>query len=168
MSNQTRSLIAVLALSASGLVGIAIDEGYTSKAVPDPVKGLSVPTIGFGSTTGVHMGDTTTPVAALVRKLSDVEKFEGAMRQCVTVPLHQHEYDAYINLSYNIGSTAFCGSTLVKKLNASDYAGACHEILRWRMVGQTDCSAPGNATCSGLWVRRQKTHRLCMGEGGEK
>ncbi|WP_373276927.1 glycoside hydrolase family protein [Laribacter hongkongensis] len=32
--------------------------------------------------------------------------------------------------AYNIGSGAFCGSTLVRKLNAGDYAGACSEINR--------------------------------------
>ena len=64
MTTQNRSLIAALMLSAAGLVGIAVDEGYTERAVPDPVKGVAVPTIGFGTTGGVHMGDTTTPVKA--------------------------------------------------------------------------------------------------------
>jgi lysozyme len=164
MSNSNRSLIVSLVLSAAGLVGIAVNEGYTDKAVPDPVKGNAVPTIGFGTTGGVKMGDTTTPVKALQRKLSDVKKFEGAVKQCVTVPLHQHEYDAFIDLAYNIGPTAFCSSTLVKKLNASDYQGACNAILQWRRVGATDCSLPGNKTCSGLWARRQQTHRQCLGE----
>ena len=164
MSTSNRSLIASLVLSAAGLVGIAVNEGYTDKAVPDPVKGKAVPTIGFGTTGGVRMGDTTTPVKALQRKLSDVQAFEGALKQCVKVPLHQYEYDAYINLQYNIGSTAFCGSTLVKKLNVQDYQGAGEAILQWRWVGSTDCSAPGNKTCSGLWARRQQTRRQCLGE----
>lgn len=68
MINDNRSLIAILALSAAGLAGIAVDEGYTAKAVPDPVKGTSVPTIGFGTTTDLHIGDTTTPVKALERR----------------------------------------------------------------------------------------------------
>lgn len=164
MTTQNRSLIAALVLSAAGLVGIAVDEGYNGRAAPDPVKGVAVPTIGFGTTGGVHMGDTTTPVKALQRKLSDVQGFEGALKTCVKVPLHQYEYDAYINLTYNIGPTAFCGSTLVKKLNAQDYPAACDAILKWRFVGDTDCSAPGNKTCPGLWARRLKTHRQCLGE----
>lgn len=164
MVNDNRSLLAILVLSAAGLVGIAVDEGYTEKAVPDPVKGTSVPTIGFGTTGGVHMGDTTTPVAALERKLSDVQKFEGAIKQCVKVPLHQYEYDAYINLAYNIGPNAFCTSTIVKRLNAKDYPGACDAILMWKRVGDVDCSAPGNKTCSGLWERRKRLHSQCLGE----
>jgi lysozyme len=164
MSNTNRSVIASLVLSAAGLVGIAVNEGYTDKAVPDPVKGTAVPTIGFGTTGGVKMGDTTTPVKALQRKLSDIQAFEGALKQCVTAPLHQYEYDAFIDLAYNIGPAAFCSSTLVKKLNALDYAGACDAVLQWRRVGNVDCSAPGNKTCSGLWARRQQTRKKCLGE----
>lgn len=160
---DNRMWLAALVLSAAGLVGIAVDEGYSGKAIPDPVKGTAVPTLGFGTTGGVKMGDTTTPVKALQRKLQDVQSFEGAIKRCVTVPLYQYEYDAYINLAYNIGPAAFCSSTLVKRLNASDYPGACDGILMWKMVGSVDCSTPGNKTCSGLWERRQRLHKQCRG-----
>lgn len=152
-----------LALSAVGLISIVSLEGYTDKAVV-PVKG-DVPTIGFGSTEGVKMGDTTTPPKALARALADVQKFEGALRQCVTVPLYQHEYDAFISLSYNVGSNAFCGSTLVKRLNTGDHAGACAEILRWRYYQGKDCSQPEyKRLCGGIWARRQHENKLCTGE----
>lgn len=157
-----RLLVGLLSFSAAGLVGLAVHEGYTGIAVPDPVKGSTVPTIGFGTTDGVSMGDRTTPVAALQRKLSDIQKYEGALKRCVQVPLHQHEYDTYINLSYNIGQTAFCNSTLVKRLNAGDYPGACAAILDWKYVGKVDCSAPGNKVCAGLWSRRLALHRQCL------
>lgn len=161
--SDNRTWLAALVLSAAGLVGIAVDEGYSDKAYPDPVLGTKVPTIGFGTTGGVKMGDTTTPVKALQRKLQDVQGYENALKRCVTVPLYQHEFDAYIDLSYNIGSTAFCSSTLVKRLNAGDYPGACNAILMWRKAGDVDCSAPGNKTCSGLWARRQRLRQQCLG-----
>lgn len=151
---KTRTRIGALALSAAALVGLALNEGYSDRAII-PVPG-DVPTIGFGTTDGVRMGDRITPQQALARKLADVQKFEGALKQCVTVPLHQHEYDAYIRLSYNIGSTAFCNSTLVRKLNAGDYEGACREILRWdRFKGQP---------LRGLTIRRQEEFKVCTGE----
>lgn len=162
-----RSLIAVLVLSAAGFVGLALDEGYTSKAVPDPVLGTKVPTIGFGTTGGVSMGDTITPPAAMKRALADVNKFEGAVKRCVKVPLAQYEYDAFINLSYNIGSNAFCNSTIVRRVNQLDYAGACEAILQWRFVGDVDCSAKGNKSCPGLWQRRLRLHAQCLGEGAQ-
>jgi lysozyme len=48
-------------------------------------------TIGFGTTEGVKMGDRITPPQALVRGLQDVQKYEGALHRCVSVPLHQYE-----------------------------------------------------------------------------
>jgi lysozyme len=164
MQLDNRMGIAALVLSAAALVGLAVDEGYTAKAVPDPVKGKAVPTIGFGTTGGVHMGDTTTPVQALQRKFRDVQTFEGAVKRCVQVPLYQYEYDAYINLTYNIGPAAFCGSSIVKRLNAGDYTGACNAILMWKMVGDVNCSVPGNNLCPGLWARRQRLQRQCLGQ----
>ena len=148
-----RIAISALALSASALVGIAVHEGYSPVAYR-PVPG-DVPTVGFGTTDGVKMGDRTDPVQALTRKLADVQRFEGALKRCVRVPLHQHEYDAFLSLAYNIGPGAFCGSTLVRVLNAGDYAGACAEILRWdRFQGQP---------LRGLTLRRQAEHRQCLG-----
>ena len=148
-----RRAIAGIALSATALVGIASWEGYVEKAYQDIV---GVWTIGFGTTAGVKPNQSITPVVALQRKIEDIQKFEGAIKQCVTVPLHQHEYDAYISLAYNIGPTAFCGSTLVRKLNASDYEGACKEILRWNRAG--------GQVVKGLDNRRKNEYQKCIGK----
>jgi len=149
-----RKAIATLVLSAAALVGLVTSEGYSDTAII-PIKD-DVPTLGFGSTEGVKLGDRTTPVKALARALQDIQKFEGAVKKCVVVPLHQYEYDTYIDLAYNIGTGAFCRSTLVKKLNTTDYAGACQEILRWdRAKG---------IKIKGLTVRRQAEYQKCIGK----
>jgi len=148
-----RRTVLSLTLSASALVGILLHEGYSDKAYT-PVKG-DVPTIGFGTTGGVKAGDTIKPPQAVARALVDVQRFEGALKQCVKVPLHQYEYDAYISLSYNIGSKAFCGSTLVKKLNAGDYAGACQQVLMWDKFN--------GKPLAGLTKRRQAEYQQCKG-----
>ena len=160
-----RTAIATLAFSAASLIGLAISEGYTDQAII-PTKG-DVPTLGFGTTTRpdgspVRMGDRTNPVEALQRKARDISKFEGALKSCVKVPLHQAEYDLYIDHAYNIGSGAFCSSTIVRRLNAQDYPGACDAILMWRRVDQQDCSVPGNRVCWGLWERRLAAHAKCQ------
>lgn len=112
-----------------------------------------IPTIGFGTTNGVKLGDKTTPTQALSRAMVDIQKFEGAVKSCVQVPLTQGEYDAYISLSYNIGSSAFCNSTLVKRLNQSEYTLACQEILKWnRFQGKE---------LAGLTKRRQEEYLKC-------
>lgn len=149
---KPRNALAAMSLSAAALVGIVSHEGYSDKAY-EPLPGDKL-TIGFGTTDGVREGDTITPPKALQRALTDINKFEGALRQCVKVPLSQGEYDAFVSLSYNIGSGAFCNSTLVKKLNASDYTGACSEILRWdKFQGKP---------LRGLTIRRQQEYKLCL------
>lgn len=159
--SQRKSVVA-LTLSAAALVSIVLHEGYTERAVI-PLKG-DVPTIGFGTTGGVKPGDVTTPPQALARALKDVQQFEGALKQCVTVPLAQHEYDALVSFSYNVGSRAFCQSTLVRKLNAGDYAGACAQLLRWRFFQGKDCALPANKRlCGGLATRREAEYRQCIG-----
>lgn len=145
--------LVALRLSAAALVGIAGWEGYKSVAYI-PVPG-DVPTIGFGTTKGVKMGDSIDPVTALQKKIRDVEVFEGAVKQCVKVPLAQHEYDAYLSLAYNVGPQAFCGSTLVRKLNAGDYAGACKEIDKWVYFK--------GKPLSGLIKRRAAERVMCEG-----
>lgn len=167
MNQRARIVVAALSISGAGLVGIALHEGYTDKAVI-PIPG-DRPTIGFGSTTRedgspVHMGDQTTPPKALARALQDIQQFEGALKQCVHVPLHQHEYDALVTFSYNVGSTAFCRSTLVRKLNAGDYTGACNELMRWTWAAGKDCSIRANQ-CYGLVLRREAERRQCLGIG---
>jgi lysozyme len=150
---SVRNVIVACCLSAAGLVGLTQYEGYTDRAVI-PVPG-DVPTIGFGTTAGVKMGDKITPPQALERALRDVGKFEASLKQCVTAPLHQYEYDAYVQLAYNIGAGAFCSSTLVRKLNARDYAGACAEISKWNKQGGRELQ--------GLTNRRERERALCEG-----
>ena len=150
-----RTALAALTLSASALVGIAVHEAYRPVAyLPTP---NDVPTIGFGTTAGVKLGDKITVERALVRLLADADKFQRELKSCVgEVPLHQHEWDAYVSWAYNVGTGAACRSTLVKKLKAGDYPGACAELLRW--------DKQGGVTLRGLTVRRQAEYRQCMGE----
>ncbi len=152
--SDLRKQLSALALSAVALVGIALNEGYSDTAII-PIKG-DVPTLGFGTTEGVKMNDKITPPKALARALQDIQKYEGSIKKCVTVPLYQYEYDAYVSFSYNVGSSNFCNSTLVKKLNAKDYEGACKELLRWdRAKGRV---------VPGLTVRRKKEYEQCLGK----
>lgn len=149
-----RMKVASLSLSASAIISIAVHEAFKSEAYI-PVKG-DVPTIGFGTTKGVKLGDKITVERALVRLLDDTNRFEQAVKRCANVPLHPYEYSAYVSLAYNIGENAFCKSTLVKKLQKFDYEGACKEILRWDKF-------KGNPL-PGLTKRRQEEYRICVND----
>lgn len=148
-----RSTVAALGVSAAVLVGTVLYEGYSDAPYLDSVGVL---TIGPGRTEGVKPGERTTVQRELVLMLKDMEGRKAAIARCVTVPLYQHELDAYMSLAYNIGTGAFCGSTLVRKLNAGDYSGACREILRWNRAGGRELA--------GLTKRRQAEHATCIGQ----
>jgi lysozyme len=153
-----RNSIAALSLSAAALIGIAGWESYRGEAyyATEDEKARGISTIGFGTTKDVKPGDKTTPVRALQQLGKDADVYQQAMRRCITVPLHQYEWDAYVSLTYNIGSGAFCKSTLVRKLNAQDYSGACWEILRWNKAG--------GRVLTGLVNRRKSEYNTCMGK----
>lgn len=173
---KNRIAIAALALSATGLVYVAQREGYSEKAYPDPVHGAKVPTVGFGTTQGVKIGDTLPPVRALVRLRADASEYELALKRCMAAPMHQHEFDAFVGLAYNVGATAVCKnndrtgpSTIVRRLQAFDYRGACDAILLYDRAGpvnrpQDRCSHPENRTCRGVWADRQHLRSMCLGE----
>lgn len=147
-----RQEVAALTLSATALVAILLHEGYRENAYI-PVAG-DVPTIGFGTTKEVKLGDRISPELALQRANRDIQLFEGAIKSCVSVPLTQYEYDAYTSLAYNIGSGAFCNSTLVKLLNQGKYEEACKQILRWdKFKGKP---------LAGLTKRRNEEYRRCI------
>ena len=157
-AKPSRVKSSLLVLAASTLVGLALHEGYTDKAVI-PVPG-DVPTKGFGTTrnpdgSSVKMGDTTTPQRALVDLLRDASKFEQAVKRCAPVPMYQYEFNAYVSLTYNIGEGAFCNSTVVKRLKTFDYEGACKAILMWDKVQ--------GRTVRGLTLRRQAEYQECIG-----
>lgn len=160
MISKTRLAIGACALSASGLIGILGYEGYSDTAYI-PVPG-DVPTIGWGTTEGVKLGDTITPEKAIERAYRDIQKTESAIHKCVHVPLSQNEYDSFSSLAYNIGTSAFCSSTLVKKLNTRDYEGACAEILRWNKQKRLINGKTQYVEIKGLTLRREKEYQMCI------
>lgn len=165
MIDRKRIAVAALAFSAAAFVGRAVQEGYTDTAVD---IGDGAKTIGHGTTRNadgspVKLGDRTTPTKALVAMLRDVNKFEGALKKCVHVPLYQHEYDEFVAFSYNVGSANFCGSTMVKLLNAEDYTGACDQFPRWYRSNGRDCRIRAFG-CYGIVLDREKSRLRCLGK----
>lgn len=170
-TTRLRTIAAALALSAAGLVGIAISEGYEPIARP-PVPG-DVPTGGYGSTRSdagpMKHGERVDPVRALVLLRRDASEAERIVQGCANVPMYQHEFDAYVSLAYNVGSgkagvkDGFCilkngqPSTIVRRLRAGNYAGACEALLSWdKFRGKP---------LKGLTLRRQRERALCLGAG---
>jgi lysozyme len=153
MKAAIRITVAALALSGTGLVGIALHEQFRDKAyLPTP---NDVPTIGFGSTSDVRPGQTITVERGLILLQKDVTQTEERLRECIgEVPLYQHEWDAYVSWAFNVGTGAACSSTLVKLLKEHRYEEACNQLPRWNK--QAGRELPG------LTKRREKERQLCL------
>ena len=155
MTASDRIAATLLTTSFLGLIGIAVHEGYRDTGYLDAV---GVATEGFGSTAGAVVGKKTTVERALIKLGDDISEHERGLKGCLQeVPLFQQEWDAYISWTFNVGVGAACSSTLVRKLKAGDYRGACDELLRWDKAG-------GRAL-PGLTKRRQQEHAKCIGAG---
>lgn len=160
-----RTTITALSLSAVAFVGLVSHEGFTDRAVI-PVKG-DRPTVGFGSTFDdqgkpVQMGDTITAPQAVKRSFAHIAKDESRIKQCVTAPLAQYEYDTLVDHAYQYGAGATCSSEVVRLTNLGQYAAACQAYLNWRRVAGRDCSVRSNG-CYGVWLRSQERVKKCMG-----
>ena len=139
-------------ISAAGLALIKRFEGLRLKAYRCPAD---VPTIGYGST-GAHvkMGMTITEAHAEQLLIKDLSRFEQGVAQLLKTAT-QGQFDACVSLSFNVGLAAFKGSTLLKKHNAGDYAGAADQFRRWNKAG--------GRVLAGLTKRREAERQLYIG-----
>lgn len=165
MTPAVRKLCAALALSAAACLGLLKSEGFTPVAII-PVRG-DVPTLGYGSTAGVKMGDTITEPEARKRAEGEIrDVYQAAIHKCAgDVMLTQGEHDALIDLAYNVGAEKVCGFSIIRKFRAGDYAAGCAAILTVDMLNGKHCREPANLGnvqgCRGIMNRRQRQYDLC-------
>ena len=102
------------------------------KAYPDPIGKL---TIGWGHTNDhgrkFDANSVWTQAECDAEFLSDMAHFEAVVHRLVNVQLIEDQFDALVSFAYNCGEGNLESSTLLKKLNASDFAGAANEFPRW-------------------------------------
>lgn len=122
----------MMQISKAGLDLIKQFEGLYLKAYRCPA---GVPTIGYGHTAGVAMGQVITQQQADDYLRRDVRQFERAVERQVSVPLTQGQFDALVSFAFNLGEGALAQSTLLRLLNAGDYAGAAAQFDRWNKAG---------------------------------
>jgi lysozyme len=138
-------------LSPRGAAFIKQQEGLTLTALPDAAGHE----IGYGHTMAPGEPSTITLAQAESYFAADIAAVQQTIAGSVTVPLTQGQYDALASLIYNIGTGAFLGSTLLRKLNAGDYAGAAAQFPRWNLSGGRVVAA--------LTVRRSAEQSLFEG-----
>jgi lysozyme len=124
-------------INNAGLELIKDFEGLSLVPYPDPGTKAAPYTIGIGATfyqdgRKVTMADAPITEAQAIALLQfHLTKFEQSITQLVKVPLSSNQFSALVSFAYNCGTGNLQSSTLLKKLNASDYAGAADEFLKW-------------------------------------
>ena len=147
-------------------------EGCRLAAYPDPKTGGEPFTIGWGHTgPDVKRGLVWTQKQADDALVADLQRFVDAVNGAVTITgLSQRQFDALVSITYNvgIGSRVRNGiirlrdgtpSTLIRYVNAGNYAGAADQFLRW--------VSPGSNVEKGLRRRRTAERALFLGQSYE-
>lgn len=118
--------------SQEGINAIKKREGLRLKSYQDQA---GVWTIGYGHTSPmITEGMKITKATAENYLKSDVRRFEDAITEAVRVGLSQHRFDTLVSFAFNVGVSAFKGSTLVRELNRGNYENVPHQLMRWNKI----------------------------------
>ena len=116
---------------------IAVDlikefEGFKDYAYIDTD---GTPVIGYGLSRingiPVQIGDRISPTQAEAALDAHIREIDRELQKAIEVELSDRQLSALTSISFNVGVDAIAKSTLVRKINAGDYAGAANEFLRW-------------------------------------
>ena len=146
-------------LSAEGLELIKRSEGYRGNLYTD-VAGF--PTIGYGHRVtpkeSFPGGIGEAQAAALLTE--DVLEAERVVGRLVEVALTQGQFDALVDFCFNLGAGRLAGSSLLRELNAGQYAAAGEQLLDWDHAG--------GVVNAGLKARREAEFQLWNGGAREQ
>jgi lysozyme len=150
---QKRGLVAVVgAVAAATLLSFTpMWEGTELKTYRDLGGVLTYCT---GATENAIWGKTYTPEECRAQLDRDLARHAEGVMACIRVPLTYLQKAAFVDAAYNIGVSAFCGSSMARRANAGDMRGACDALLMWDKVG--------GKQVRGLTRRRQAERELCL------
>jgi len=129
---------------------VMLYEGTVLQSYRDPI-GIITACVGH---TGpeLRMGQKYTRQQCEDMLYGDLLKHAAAL-DCIKRPMTDGQKAAFLSFAFNVGNKAFCDSTLARKANAGDMAGACAELSRWTRAGGRELP--------GLVKRRAAERELC-------
>jgi lysozyme len=151
MSDESKLALKIGAGAVALCVPLIVHfEGYVPWVHRDPIGRLAAC---YG-----HDDQTMTPgkrfTAAECQAMLDQDLLKHAdALDCVKKPMTDGQKAAFLSFAFNVGTGAFCGSTLARKANAGDMRGACAELSRWTLAGGKEMP--------GLVKRRAAERKVC-------
>lgn len=147
-----KPLIALIGAAAATTLTSFVPEfeGMILRGYKDPV---GIVTACAGHTLTAQLGRPYTKEECDSLLEYDLTVHAKGVMQCVNVDMTPGQKAAFVSFAYNVGVRKFCTSTMAKKLNAKDYAGACKELSRW--------TTAGGKQLMGLVKRRAAERALC-------
>lgn len=152
----TRKHVIGGAAGAAAAIGVALAiipgfEGERHKVYRDVV---GVATYCIGETRNPNWNHVYTHDECTKLLEGRLEEFRVAMHKCVHVAMPPEVEGAMLSLEYNIGTGAFCKSSIARKLNAGDFAGACDALMLYDRAGGREIE--------GLKRRRAAERKVCV------
>lgn len=149
---ETRKPAALLKASDDFKQALIQEEGVRYTVYRD-VAGY--PTVGVGHLVepedNLRVGDAISEERAMAFLTADLEEAERGVRQLVgALPLYQHEFDALVDLVYNVG-IGNVSPERSPRLNAAIDAGDYDEV-----ASQLDYTHAGGAVARGLQFRSER------------
>lgn len=140
--------------------GIDLIKSFEGLKLAPYLDSVNVPTIGYGTTYYEDGKKVTMQDPAISQERAEellaihAQSFCDAVEKMVKVSCTDNQFAALVSFAYNLGSGNLGSSTLLKKLNAGDYAGAANEFEKWNKAG--------GQVLAGLTRRRQAEKALFM------
>ena len=137
--------------------GIALTKGFEGLRLTAYQDCAGVLTIGYGHTgPDVVEGMTIDEAQAEALLRADVQVAVDCVNRAVTAAITQNQFDALVDFCFNVGCGSLLNSTLLRKVNAADFAGAAAQFALWVHAG--------GEVVAGL-VRRREEEAEMFGQG---
>lgn len=154
MRPTKRTLAGVVGAAAAAIL-FAIVPKYEGEVLTTYYDPVGIATVCYGDTTPEMAipGMTYTREECLRALEKELVTHAGPVLKCTPgLKDHPKQLAAAVSLAYNIGSSAYCRSTVARRFNAGDWAGACAAFEMWNRAGEKfsrDLCAAGrtNAAC---------------------
>jgi lysozyme len=147
------SLAAIIGAAGIAAANLPTLEGWVLVGYGDP----AIPTLATacaGVTKGVQLGQKYSEPECKLRTAQALIEIGVGIAPCLPEELPQNTRAAFTSISYNIGVSAFCNSTMSRLARQGDLMGACNQISRW-------VTAAGQVW-PGLVKRRDYERQLCL------